>query len=82
MSHAQHFIDTATPLEVLNELADDPFSGGALSHCIELFLAGDAAAGRRVWRQLVEQGAASYGHRMDEKDKAEASESTSWEIAA
>lgn len=82
MTHAQHFIDTATTLEVLNEVGDDPFVNGTIACCIDLFLAGDTAAGKRVWRQLVEQGAASYGHRMDEQDKDEACESTSWEIAA
>lgn len=82
MSHAQHFIDTATTLDVLNEVSDDPFVNGTIAYCIDLLLAGDAVTGKRVWRQLVEQAAASYGHRMDEKDKAEATESTSWEIAA
>ncbi|QBJ80543.1 hypothetical protein [Aquitalea sp. USM4] len=59
MSHAQHFIETATTLEVLNEVSDDPFVNGTLAHCLDLLLAGDAVTGKRVWRQLVEQGAAA-----------------------
>lgn len=75
MDHAEHFIDTASTLEVLNELADDPFSGGPLSLCIDKFVGGDFIAGRQLWKQLTEQAAKSYKERMDERDKRDADES-------
>lgn len=82
MSHADHFKDTATTLEVLNELADDPFSGGPLALCIDKFIGGDFVAGRQLWKQLVEQAATSYGQTMDERDKAESRSETAWVQAA
>lgn len=75
MDHAEHFKDTASTLDVLNELADDPFSGGPLALCIDKFVGGDFIAGRQLWKQLVEQAATSYKERMDERDKRDADES-------